>query len=93
MEVTGLLRTGCCAFYIWLQCSKVAHAVNEGIREGRVDVCIQSTDKNFMVPVGGAIIASPDPTIIAKICKTYPGRASSAPLLVRQSLIWIRLSV
>jgi len=54
------------------------------MREGRVDVCIQSTDKNLLVPVGGAIVASDDDTIIARICKTYPGRASSAPLLVRE---------
>lgn len=64
------------------QCSKVAHAMDEAIREGRMDVCIQSTDKNFMVPVGGAVVASADPTIITRICKTYPGRASGAPMLV-----------
>jgi O-phospho-L-seryl-tRNASec:L-selenocysteinyl-tRNA synthase len=27
-------------------------------RKGRVDMIVQSTDKNFMVPVGGAVLAS-----------------------------------
>jgi hypothetical protein len=27
-------------------------------RKGRVDAVVQSTDKNFMVPVGGAVIAA-----------------------------------
>jgi hypothetical protein len=42
-----------------LQCSKVTHALNEACRLGRVDVVVQSTDKNFLVPVGGAVIAGP----------------------------------
>jgi len=43
-------------------------------RVGRVDVFVQSTDKNFMVPVGGAVIAGFDPSLIEKIGKLYPGR-------------------
>lgn len=38
----------------WI-CSQVTRAV----RVGRLDVMIQSTDKNFLVPVGGAIAAAP----------------------------------
>jgi O-phospho-L-seryl-tRNASec:L-selenocysteinyl-tRNA synthase len=38
-----------------LQSSKICHLVNEAIRVGRVDAIVQSTDKNFMVPVGGAV--------------------------------------
>jgi len=34
-----------------------------------------------MVPVGGVIIASPNPTVIDSISKTYPGRASGSPIL------------
>lgn len=41
---------------------------------GRVDVFVQSTDKNFMVPVGGSIIAGFDKTIIQEIGKMYPGK-------------------
>ena len=40
---------------------------------GRVDAFIQSLDKNFMVPVGGAIIAGFDDAFIDTISKTYPG--------------------
>jgi hypothetical protein len=35
-----------------------------------------------MVPVGGAVLASPDPTVVDHVCKTYPGRASSSPIQV-----------
>ena len=42
---------------------------------------MQSTDKNFMVPVGGAIVASPSPAFIAGLSAIYPGRASMAPVL------------
>jgi len=64
-----------------LQASKITHLISEAIRVGRVDAFIQSTDKNFLVPVGGAIIAGPDKTFIQEISKTYPGRASIAPIL------------
>ena len=42
-------------------------------RKGRVDLFVQSTDKNLMVPVGGAIIAGFDKKIVEKVGKTYPG--------------------
>ena len=42
-------------------------------RIGRVDAFIQSTDKNFMVPVGGAIVAGFDDKFIDAVSKTYPG--------------------
>lgn len=42
-----------------LQCSKITHGINEACRLGRVDAVVQSTDKNFLVPVGGAVIAGP----------------------------------
>ena len=45
----------------------------QAARIGRVDAFIQSTDKNFMVPVGGAIIAGFDKNFIEQISKTYPG--------------------
>ncbi len=34
-----------------------------GIDAGRVDAIIQSTDKNVLTPVGGALIASPNEDI------------------------------
>lgn len=42
---------------------------------------VQSSDKNFMVPVGGAIISCPDPEMISQISMLYPGRASISPIL------------
>lgn len=48
----------------------------------RVDVFVQSTDKNVMVPVGGTIIAGFSQYGWAdKIAKMYPGRASAGPVL------------
>ncbi|EGD76656.1 hypothetical protein PTSG_08006 [Salpingoeca rosetta] len=40
-------------------------------------VCVQ----NLLVPVGGGVIASPSKDFITAISKTYPGRASSAPVV------------
>jgi len=64
-----------------IQDSKIVHNINQSVRQGRVDAFIQSTDKNFMVPVGGAIIASPDKGFIQQIGKNYPGRANGSPIL------------
>lgn len=64
-----------------LQCSKCTHLIETGCRSGRVDAFVQSTDKNFLVPVGGAIVASPEKKLIDKISEIYPGRASMSPLL------------
>ena len=44
-------------------------------RTGRVDVVVQSTDKNFMVPVGGAIVAGFDKALVDSISKNYPGKS------------------
>ena len=41
----------------------------------RVDAFVQSTDKNLMVPVGGAIIAGFDKKFIQRVSGAYPGRA------------------
>ena len=38
---------------------------------------MQSTDKNFMVPVGGAIIAGFDKAFIQSVGKMYPGKNNS----------------
>ncbi|KAM9836702.1 O-phosphoseryl-tRNA(Sec) selenium transferase isoform 1-T1 [Aulostomus maculatus] len=54
---------------------------HQGARVGRIDAFVQSLDKNFMVPVGGAIIAGFDESFIQDISKMYPGRASASPSL------------
>ena len=42
----------------WLPVPHLAAA--QATKKGRVDMLVQSTDKNFLVPVGGAILASND---------------------------------
>jgi O-phospho-L-seryl-tRNASec:L-selenocysteinyl-tRNA synthase len=64
-----------------LQSSKCCHLIQTAAIKGRVDAFVQSTDKNFMVPVGGSIIAGFDKTFIDDISKFYPGRASASPSL------------
>ncbi|XP_021371974.1 O-phosphoseryl-tRNA(Sec) selenium transferase-like [Mizuhopecten yessoensis] len=64
-----------------LQCTKCTHLIQQTARTGRVDVFVQSTDKNFMVPVGGSIIAGFDDKLLERISKTYPGRASMSPTM------------
>ncbi|XP_033756838.1 O-phosphoseryl-tRNA(Sec) selenium transferase-like [Pecten maximus] len=64
-----------------LQCTKCTHLIQQAARTGRVDVFVQSTDKNFMVPVGGSIIAGFEDKLLEKISKTYPGRASMSPTM------------
>lgn len=55
--------------------------IRSAIDAGRVDAIIQSTDKNFLTPVGGALIASPSKETISKISQAYAGRASAAPIV------------
>ncbi|XP_030418936.1 O-phosphoseryl-tRNA(Sec) selenium transferase isoform X1 [Gopherus evgoodei] len=64
-----------------VQSSKCMHLIQQGARVGRIDAFIQSLDKNFMVPVGGAIIAGFSDSFIQDISKMYPGRASASPSL------------
>jgi hypothetical protein len=48
-----------------------------------VDAVVQSTDKNFMVPVGGSIVAGGpgQAGFIEAVNAAYPGRASATPML------------
>ncbi|MHA1752023.1 MAG: O-phosphoseryl-tRNA(Sec) selenium transferase [Candidatus Helarchaeota archaeon] len=55
--------------------------IQGAIDAGRVDAIIQSTDKNFLTPVGGAIISSPDKDFLDKVTEKYAGRASAAPII------------
>ncbi|XP_060102200.1 O-phosphoseryl-tRNA(Sec) selenium transferase [Heteronotia binoei] len=64
-----------------VQSSKCMHLIQQGARRGRIDAFVQSLDKNFMVPVGGAIIAGFNDAFIQEISKMYPGRASASPSL------------
>jgi O-phospho-L-seryl-tRNASec:L-selenocysteinyl-tRNA synthase len=55
--------------------------IRSAIDAGKIDAIIQSTDKNFLTPVGGAVIASPEKDNIKKISQAYAGRASASPVV------------
>lgn len=64
-----------------LQSTFLTHQIEQGQRVGRIDLVIQSTDKNLLVPVGGSIVVAFDEKILANVSKSYPGRASSSQSL------------
>jgi O-phospho-L-seryl-tRNASec:L-selenocysteinyl-tRNA synthase len=64
-----------------LQCDKTCKLLNRACAVGRVDAIVCSMDKNFLVPVGGAIVVSPHETVIEAVGKCYAGRASSSPIV------------
>ena len=55
--------------------------IQGAIDAGRVDAIIQSTDKNFLTPIGGSIVASPNKEFMEDINQCYAGRASAAPVV------------
>ena len=64
-----------------LQCTKITSMLVAADQKGRLDLVIQSTDKNFMVPVGGSIVFSSNEAVIAALSSMYPGRASMSPVM------------
>lgn len=49
--------------------------------EGRIDAIVMSLDKNFMVPVCGAVVFGPDREMIDRIAARYAGRAGSGHIV------------
>ncbi len=64
-----------------VQSEKIMSEIRAAADAGRVDAVVQSSDKNFLTPVGGSIIVSPSKEFIEQIADTYPGRASAAPVV------------
>ena len=65
-----------------LQSTKIIHELEQARRSnGRIDYIVQSTDKNFLVPVGGAIVLTHDSEPIDQLSHAYPGRASITPTI------------
>eukprot|EP00999_Lentomonas_sp_LEN2_P001312 NODE_233_length_1837_cov_101.212281_g208_i0.p1 GENE.NODE_233_length_1837_cov_101.212281_g208_i0~~NODE_233_length_1837_cov_101.212281_g208_i0.p1 ORF type:complete len:344 (+),score=5.61 NODE_233_length_1837_cov_101.212281_g208_i0:736-1767(+) len=62
-----------------LQSNICCNLMNSAHKNGRIDAFIQSSDKNFLVPVGGSIVCSPSKDFINTVSKNYPGRASGSP--------------
>lgn len=61
-----------------LQCAKTCRLINRACVVGRVDAIVASLDKNFLVPVGGAIVLAPHPAILQNTGQIYAGRASAS---------------
>ncbi|VDK59544.1 unnamed protein product [Anisakis simplex] len=59
-----------------LECRQRIQTAGE---EGHIDAFVQSLDKNFLVPVGGSVIAGFSEDTIQSIAEFYPGRASLVP--------------
>ena len=64
-----------------VQSREIMKLVRGAIDAGRVDAIIQSTDKNFLAPVGGAIVASPNEEFLDEVSEMYAGRATAAPIV------------
>lgn len=64
-----------------VQSPEILKLIRQAIEKGRVDAIIQSTDKNFLTPVGGSVIISPLSELIEMISQTYAGRASAGPIV------------
>lgn len=62
-----------------LQSQECRHRIDTAGSRGHVDAFVQSLDKNFLVPVGGSLIATFDEEAINAIAQFYPGRASLVP--------------
>lgn len=64
-----------------LQSTFLTHQIEQAHRTGNIDLFIQSTDKNLLVPVGGAVIAGFNKKLVDAVAKRYAGRGSSSQSL------------
>ncbi|KAH8307647.1 hypothetical protein KR044_006845 [Drosophila immigrans] len=64
-----------------LQCEAIVQQLERAHNVGRIDYFVQSTDKNLLVPVGGAIVASCDEAMLKHLASSYAGRASGSQSL------------
>lgn len=60
-----------------LQCLKTIDMLNKASSDDLIDYIVQSTDKNFLVPVGGSIVISKNKKLVKEVNNNYPGRASA----------------
>eukprot|EP00754_Rhynchopus_humris_P009417 Rhum_TRINITY_DN14005_c1_g1::Rhum_TRINITY_DN14005_c1_g1_i1::g.67300::m.67300/K03341/SEPSECS; O-phospho-L-seryl-tRNASec:L-selenocysteinyl-tRNA synthase len=64
-----------------VQSEAIMKQLNAAMEHGRVDAFVQSGDKNFMVPVGGSVVATSNPDVLKKVGSIYAGRASCSAVL------------
>jgi O-phospho-L-seryl-tRNASec:L-selenocysteinyl-tRNA synthase len=62
-----------------VQSREIMKRIRSAVDAGRVDAVVQSTDKNFLTPIGGAIVAAPEQEILDEVSEQYAGRATAAP--------------
>ena len=59
-------------------CNLINNTLIEG---GRIDAVVMSLDKNFEVPVGGAVVFGPEEELIERIGSRWPGRAGASHII------------
>jgi O-phospho-L-seryl-tRNASec:L-selenocysteinyl-tRNA synthase len=64
-----------------VQSEAIMASICSAIDAGRVDAVVQSSDKNFMAPVGASIVVTPETNRTEWIAETYAGRATAAPVV------------
>jgi O-phospho-L-seryl-tRNASec:L-selenocysteinyl-tRNA synthase len=66
-----------------LSVSSLSQLMNRAMRIGRVDCFVSSLDKNFLVPVAGALIAVDQSHLkfLKELAADYPGRASASAII------------
>lgn len=62
-----------------VQSAPIMKRLDAAVQHGRLDAIVQSGDKNFLVPVGGAVVCGPT-AVVEKISDLYAGRASASPI-------------
>jgi O-phospho-L-seryl-tRNASec:L-selenocysteinyl-tRNA synthase len=63
-----------------VQSEAIMARLQSAIDAGRVDAIVQSSDKNFLAPVGASILVSPSQETVEITAESYAGRASAAPV-------------
>lgn len=63
------------------RCMNVLQEASTKYGRAGVHAVVQSTDKNLLVPVGGAMVVSSDEAVIDRLSSTYAGRAAITPSL------------
>jgi O-phospho-L-seryl-tRNASec:L-selenocysteinyl-tRNA synthase len=64
-----------------VQSERTMSEIRSAADAGRVDAVVQSSDKNFLSPVGASIVVSTSQEFIEQVAETYAGRASAAPVV------------
>ncbi|EAN86829.1 putative O-phosphoseryl-tRNA(Sec) selenium transferase [Trypanosoma cruzi] len=63
-----------------VQSRVIMRRLDAAMRLGRIDAMVQSGDKNFLVPVGGAVLSGKK-HVVERAAALYAGRASISPIV------------